>query len=119
MNFNFIISKHEYAPGVVFDDSNCYGAYIEVGNDETYEWFQKEGLEGNGYTILALLHSLANLEFKEKSKEIEMEAEADNAWVYSRQKAFIAEFLHKFDEIAKTEAGIKKLIKHASNDLIE
>jgi hypothetical protein len=119
MNFDFIVSTHEYKAGVVFDDGDCYGAYVEVGNDETFEWFQDHGLEGNGYTILALLHSLGNLEFKDEINSIEMEAEADNAWVYSRQKPLTDEFLSKFEEIAKTEKGIKKLIEHASSDLIE
>ncbi|MCP4140848.1 MAG: hypothetical protein GY755_11255 [Chloroflexi bacterium] len=119
MIFNFIVSKHEYKIGIVFDDAICYGAYIEVGNDETYEWFQAKGFEGNGYTILALVHSLCELEFKEDVNNIEMEAEADNTWVYSREKHLIDQLLEKFEEISKAEKGIQKLIKYGSSDLLE
>jgi hypothetical protein len=48
--FDFAVSTHEYKPGSVFDDATCYGAYIEVGSDETYAWFRDRGFEGNGYT---------------------------------------------------------------------
>jgi hypothetical protein len=62
MKFDFVISPHEYEAGSVFDDAPCYGAYIEVGSAETYEWFRERGFEGNGYTILALVDSLCRLE---------------------------------------------------------
>jgi hypothetical protein len=50
MTFDFVIASHEYEAGSVFDDAICYGATIEVGNDETFEWFRERGFEGNGYT---------------------------------------------------------------------
>ena len=64
MTFNFVISTHEYEAGPVFEDAICYGAYIEVGSDETYEWFRERGFEGNGYTILALVDALCKLDLK-------------------------------------------------------
>jgi hypothetical protein len=119
MTFDFVISTHEYEAGSVFDDATCFGAYIEVGSDETYEWFQEQGFEGNGYTILALVDALCKLELKDDSGKYEMEAEADNTWVYGREKAPIDRLLAKFLEATKDEAGIRRLIENASYDLME
>jgi hypothetical protein len=119
MTFDFIISPHKYDAGSVFDDAPCFGAYIEVGSDETYEWFQEQGFEGNGYTILALVDSLCRLELKDDAGKYEMEAEADNTWVYGKEKAPIDRLLAGFAEATKDEAGIRRLIDHASDDLME
>ena len=117
MIFDFVISPHEYKAGSVFDDAVCYGAYIEVGNDETCEWFREQGLEGNGYTILALLGSLCELELKDDAGKYQMEAEADNAWVYGREKAPIDRLLASFNQAIADEAGVRRLIENASDDL--
>jgi len=119
MTFDFLISTHAYEAGSVFDDAICYGAYIEVGSDETYEWFQDQGLEGNGYTILALVDALFKLELADEAGEYEMEAEADNTWVYGREKAPIDRLLAKFREVTKDAAGLKHLIENANADLLE
>lgn len=119
MKFNFVISPHEYEPGTVFKDAICHGVYVEVGDDETFEWFQEHELEGNGYTVLALIDSLCKSELKEDLKKYKMEAEADNAWVYGRDKEAIDRFVKKFRAATKTEAGVKLLIKNASKKLLE
>lgn len=119
MTFNFIISPHEYEAGSVFEDSTCYGAYIEVGDDETYEWFQAQGFEGNGYTILALVDSLCKLELQADAGKYEMEAEADNTWVYGREKASIDRLLAAFKQATADGAGIRRLVEHADVDLME
>jgi len=119
LTFDFVITPHEYEAGSVLDDAICYGAYIEVGSDETYEWFQEQGLEGNGYTVLALVDSLCRLELGDEAAQIQMEAEADNAWVYGPQKAAIDRLLAKFAQVTQDEAGVKRLIEHASKDLLE
>ena len=119
MTFNFVVSPHEYEAGSVFDDSTCYGAYIEVGSDETFEWFRERGFEGNGYTILALVDSLCKLELEEDAGKYEMEAEADNTWVYGREKAPIDRLLAKFEQATADEAGVTRLIENADVDLIE
>jgi hypothetical protein len=117
--FDFVISPHEYKAGAVFDDAPCYGAYIEVGSDETYEWFRERGLEGNGYTILALVDALCRLELPNDASKYQMEAEADNTWVYGPEKAPIERLVATFDQVTKDEAGVKRLIEHASDDLLE
>jgi hypothetical protein len=119
MTFDFSISSHEYEAGSVYEDATCYGAYIEVGNDQTYEWFQEHGFEGNGYTILALVEALCKLELKDDAGKYEMEAEADNTWVYGREKAPIDRLLARFQEVTIDEAGVNRLIEHASDDLME
>ncbi len=48
-----------------------------------------------------------------------MEAEADNAWVYGRDKDAIDRLIEKFKEATKTEDGVKLLIKNASKKLLE
>ena len=48
-----------------------------------------------------------------------MEAEADNTWVYGRDKAPIDRLVAKFNECARDEAGIRRLIKNASKDMLE
>ena len=117
--FDFIISPHEYEAGSVFDDTPCYGAYIEVGSDETYEWFRERGFEGNGYTILALVEALCRLELGDDAGRVQIEAEADNAWVYGPEKAPIDRLLAKFDQLTQAEAGIRRLIEHADDNLLE
>ncbi len=117
MIFDFIISPHEYKAGTVFDDAACYGAYIEMGNDETYEWFREQGFEGNGYTILALVSSLCKLELQDDAGKYQMEAEADNTWVYGREKAPIDRLLARFDQVAASKEGVRKLIENAGDDL--
>jgi hypothetical protein len=121
MTFHSTISPHEYKAGTVFDDATCYGAYIEVGSDETYEWFREQGLEGNGCTILALVDSLCKLELKEDTGKYRMEAEAgaENTWVYGREKAPIDRLLVAFDGATKDEASVKRLVANASDDLME
>jgi hypothetical protein len=121
MMFNFIISPHAYEAGTVYEDSTCHGAYIEVGDDETYEWFQAQGYEdeGNGYTILALVDSLCRLELMEDLGKVEMEAEADNTWVYSREKAPIDRLIAAFEQATADEAGVRRLIENADVDLME
>ena len=119
MKFEFSISPHEYEPGTVFDDATCYGAYIEIVDEATQEWFRQHGFEGNGYTALALVDSLCRLELKDDEGKYEMEAEADNTWVYGREKAPVDRLLAKFAEISKDEAGVSKLIKNASDELME
>jgi hypothetical protein len=119
MTFDFAISTHEYEAGSVFEDAACYGAYIEVGSDETFVWFQEQGFEGNGYTILALVDALCKLELKDDAGKYEMEAEADNTWVYGREKAPIDRLLARFREATKDKDGVKRLIEYASDDLME
>jgi hypothetical protein len=119
MKLNFLISPHQYEAGSVFEDAICYGVYIEVGDDETYEWFVEQGLEGNGYTILALVDSLCKLELENNAEQYEMEAEADNTWVYSREKHPINRLIEKFGEATKDERGVRRLIENASHDLLE
>jgi hypothetical protein len=119
MTFDFVISPHEYEAGSVFDDAPCYGAYIEVGSDETYEWFRERGFEGNGYTILALVDSLYRLELGDDAGKYQMEAEADNTWVYGPEKAPIDRLLERFRAVTKDEAGVERLIEHASDELME
>ena len=119
MTFDFKISPHQYEAGTVFDDAPCHGAYIEVGAEATYEWFQEQGFEGNGYTILALVDSLCKLDLKDDIENYEMEAEADNTWVYGREKAPIDRLLERFQEATKDEAGVKRLIENASDELME
>jgi hypothetical protein len=119
MIFDFDISTHEYETGSVFEDATCFGAYIEVGSDKTYEWFQEQGFEGNGYTILALVDALCKLELKDDAGKYEMEAEADNTWVYGREKAPIDRLLARFQEVTKDKAGVKMLIENANDDLME
>jgi len=116
---DFVISTHAYKPGTVYEDATCYGAYIEVGNDETYEWFQEQGLEGNGYTVLALVDALCRLDLGDDAGQYQMEAEADNTWVYSREQAPIERLLAKFREAAQNQAGIQRLIEHARDELLE
>lgn len=53
-------------------------------------------------------------ELKDDLKKYKMEAEADNAWVYGRDKEAIDRFVKKFRAATKTEAGVKLLIKNAS-----
>lgn len=119
MTFDFFISTHEYEAGSVYDDATCYGATIELGSDETFEWFQEQGLEGNGYTILALVDSLCKLELRGDAGKYEMEAEADNTWVHGREKAPIDRLLAKFQEATKDAAGVERLIANADDDLLE
>ena len=119
MAFDFVISPHEYPAGSVFDDAICYGAYIEMGSDETYEWFRALGFEGNGYTILALVDSLCRLELGDDAARVQMEAEADNAWVYGPEKAPIDRLLVTFEQATQDEAGVRRLVEHASDDLME
>ena len=54
-----------------------------------------------------------------KAYKYEMEAEADNTWVYGREKDPIDRLLAKFQEATKDEAGIKRLIENADDDLLE
>ena len=119
MKFKFIVSPHEHEPGSVFKDAVCHGVYIEVGDDPTFEWFQEHELEGNGYTVLALIDSLCRSDLKDDLKKYKMEAEADNAWVYGRDKDAIDRLIKKFKEATKTEDGVKLLIKNASKKLLE
>jgi hypothetical protein len=119
MKLHFIISMHKYEVGTVFDDGFCYGAYIEVGNDETFHWFQAQGYEGNGYTILALVNALCKSEMPEELNKIEMEAEADNTWVYSREKKLIDDLIEKFVESTRNVDNVKRLLKYANPELLE
>lgn len=118
MNLNFKISPHEYAAGQIFDDAPCHGAYIEVGDELTYEWFQSKGYEGNGYTVLALVESLRRTELHDED-QYKMEAEADNAWVYGPKKEPIDRFLSVFVTATATEEGVLKLIENASDEFME
>ena len=119
MKFRFKISPQEHEAGSVFPDAVCHGAYFEVGDDATFEWFQEQELEGNGYTILALLDSLSRTQLKEDRKKYKMEAEADNAWVYGKEKDAIEQIIKAFKAATKTEAGILELIKKANKKLLE
>lgn len=119
MKPKFKISPHEYEMGTPFKDAVCYGVYIEVGDEATAEWFQDQDLEGNGYTVLALIDSLCRAELKEDRKKYQMEAEADNAWVYGRDKEAMDRFVQKFKAVTKTEAGVQQLINKASKKLLE
>ena len=119
MKLKFSISPHEYEPGSVFEDAVCHGAYFEVGDEETFEWFQDQDLEGNGYTVLALLDSLSRGQLKKDRKKYKMEAEADNAWVYGKDKDAIDRLIKAFNTAAKTKSGIKELIAKASKKLLE
>jgi hypothetical protein len=119
MTFDFVISPHEYEAGTVFKDATCYGVYIEIGSDETFNWFQEQGFEGNGYTLLALVESLCKLTLKDVIDKYEMEAEVDNTWVYSREKQPIDRLIEAFREATNSEDGIKHLIDNASDELME
>jgi hypothetical protein len=119
MEFDFAISTHQYKAGTLFDAAACYGAYIEVGSDETYEWFREQGFEGNGYTILALVDSLCKLELQEDAGKYHMEAEADNTWVYGTDKTAIDRLLAAFEGATENAAGVKRLIANASEALME
>jgi len=119
MRFEFAIEPHKYEPGSVFKNAPCYGVYIQVGSDETYDWFQQQGLEGNGYTILGLVDSLCRLKLQDDIGKYKMEAEADNAWVYGRKKEPIDRLIEKFKEMTADEDGLKKLIENASSDMLD
>ena len=119
MDFAFSVQQHEHKAGTVFDDAVCHGVYIEVGSDECEQWFNEQGLEGNGYTILALVDSLCRLDLLDDKGKYEMEAEADNTWVYGRDKAPIDRLVAKFKECASDETGIRRLMENASKDLLE
>lgn len=119
MKFEFVITAHEYESGSIFEDSPCHGVYIEVGSDDTYNWFRQQGLEGNGYTIFGLVDSLCRLELQDDLGKYVMEAEADNTWVYGREKEPITRLVEKFKSAIADEAGIKKLIDHANPDMLE
>ena len=95
MMLEFVIKAHEYELGTVFEDALCYGVYIQVGSDDTYNWFRKQGLEGNGYTILGLVDSLCRLKLQDDIGKYEIEAEADNTWVYGREKEPIDRLVEK------------------------
>ncbi len=118
MNLNFKISTHEYPAGEIFDNDPCYGAYIEVDDEATYEWFKSKGYEGSGYTVLALVESLRRTELHDKD-QYEMEAEADNTWVYGPKKKPIDCLLSAFAAATATEEGVLKLIENASDEFME
>ena len=119
MEFEFSIQPHKYEPGVVFENAPCHGVYIEVGNDDTYDWFQEQGLEGNGYTILALVDALCRLKLKADAGKYQMEAEADNTWVYGRELEPINRLVAAFRLMTADEASLKILIESASRSLLE
>ncbi|MCJ7701849.1 MAG: immunity 51 family protein [Anaerolineales bacterium] len=119
MKFEFAIKPHEYEPGIVFEDAACHGVYIEVGSDDTYDWFRKQGLEGNGYTVLGLVDSLCRLKLQEDTGKYLMEAEADNTWVYGREKEPIDRLVDEFREMTADEAGVKRLIENASSGMLD
>jgi hypothetical protein len=48
-----------------------------------------------------------------------MEAEADNTWVYGREKAPIDRLLAAFEQATADEAGVRRLIENADADLME
>ena len=118
MNLKFKVSLHEYPAGDIFDDEPCHGAYIEVGDDATYEWFRAKGYEGNGYTVLALVESLRRTQLKDIG-QYEMEAEADNTWIYGPKKEPIERFLVAFESSTATEEGVLALIEKSSKKLME
>lgn len=118
-NLTFTISPHRYEPGTVFEDAVCHGAYFEVGSEATVEWFAAYELQGNGYTVLALLDSLSRTQLKADRKKYAMEAEADNAWVYGQDQEAIERFIAAFKAATSTEAGVLELMKKASKKLLE
>ena len=66
-----------------------------------------------------MVDSLCKLELEGDAGKYEMEAEADNTWIYGRKQSPIDRLLAKFKEVTKYEAGVKWLIENASDDLIE
>lgn len=119
MQLSFIYSHHAYEGGSIFEDAICHGVYIEVGDAATITWFQKQGLQGNGYTVLALIDALCRTELTDDREKYAMEAEADNAWVYGRDPAAIERLVHRFKANTATIAGVEKLIKAANAEFIE
>lgn len=119
MKFDFDVQQEEWEAGTLFDDAVGYGAYFQVGSNECEQWLQDQGLEGNGYTILGLVESLCRLELSEDQGKYEMEAEADNTWVYGRDKSAVDRLVAKFNDCTKDEAGVQRLIKNGSEDYLE
>ena len=119
MSFNFMIQRAEYKPGELFDDNNGFGAYFEVGDDPTYEWLQEKGFDGNGYTVLGLIDSMCRLDLTTDAGKYEMEAEADNAWVYGQDKDAIERLIAKFEECTANADGINRLIENGDEEILE
>lgn len=119
MQLSFIYTQHAYEPGSIFEDAICHGVYIEVGDTAAIAWFQKQGLQGNGYTVLALIAALCRTELADDHEKYAMEAEADNAWVYGRDQAAIERLVNHFKATTATVAGIEKLIAAANPEFLE
>lgn len=119
MQLSFLYSRHAYESGTIFADAVCHGVYIEIGDAATLTWFQTQGLQGNGYTVLALLDALCRTELADDRELYVMEAEADNAWVYGRDPAAIERLVTHFQATTATVAGVEKLIQAATEELLE
>lgn len=119
MQLSFIYSHHAYERGSIFEDAICHGVYIEIGDAASITWFQKQGLQGNGYTVLALIDALCRTALADDREKYTMEAEADNAWVYGRDPAAIARLVTRFQANTATVAGVEKLLQAATEELLE
>lgn len=70
-------------------DDGRYCLTLMGADEPTYQLFDEYELQGGGYTWEGILRSLVGLRMPEAASQLNVGAEADNAYVYCRDRALL------------------------------
>jgi len=75
----------------IFDnDDGRHCLTIMDASEQSYEIFDEHELQGGGYTWEGIVHALIRTNMPEAAQNLDIGAEADNAYVYSASEAPLA-----------------------------
>jgi len=79
--------------------------------------FEEFDLQGGGYTWEGIIEAMVDLHMPEARPELEIGAEADNAYVYSRRRELLETLAVLIGRACEDRALLLAAIEHAGEDL--
>ena len=98
---------------------DCFGLTVAGVGTETVEYFERRGLEGNGYTWDGVVDSIARLEMPECHDQISSSPEADDLLVTCNDRQVLERLAEQVRRYAADVALMDRAIEEADPDLLE
>jgi hypothetical protein len=100
------------------DDGGEYCLTLNDTDDATYAFFEERGLQGGGYTWLAIVKALLDLRMPGVLEQLRLiDAEADNMYAYSMDRALLERIADLIREACADRALLTAAMDHAGEQL--
>jgi hypothetical protein len=90
---------------------------MEPESDEVREFFEELGLQGGGYTWQGIVSALVDGKLPDLADELEVDAEADNMWVYALERGHLERVAALVRSVASSPAMIRRIVEDEENEI--